>query len=236
MGRAFEFRKERKMKRWDKMSKLFPKLSKAITLAAKEGVPDPEMNAKLRAAILNAKAENMPKDNIDAAIKRACGKDAESISEVTFEGKGANGVQYFIECATDNNTRTVANIKSYFHKCGGQLLQNGALEFMFTRKAVFEVEKRSGIDVDSLELELIDFGLEDVEETDDTIYLYGDYTEFGNISKGLEKLGVIPKKATLQRISTSPIELSDEEYEKAEVLIDKIEDDEDVVNVFTNIA
>ncbi|MDR0303915.1 MAG: YebC/PmpR family DNA-binding transcriptional regulator [Chitinispirillales bacterium] len=235
MGRAFEFRKERKMKRWDKMSKLFPKLSKAITLAAKEGVLDPEMNAKLRAAILNAKAENMPKDNIDAAIKRASGKDADTITEVTFEGKGSNGVQYFIECATDNNTRTVANIKSYFNKHGGHLLQNGALEFMFTRKAVFEIEKRSGIDVDALELELIDFGLEDLEETDDTVYLYGDYTEFGNISKGLEKLGIVPRKATLQRISTAPVELSDEEYDKAESLIDKIEDDEDVVNVFTNI-
>ena len=236
MGRAFEFRKERKMKRWDKMSKLFPKLSKAITLAAKEGVPDPEMNAKLRAAILNAKAENMPKDNIDAAIKRACGKDADTITEVTFEGKSANGVQYFIECATDNNARTVANIKSYFNKCGGHLLQNGALEFMFTRKAVFEIEKRAGIDVDNLELELIDFGLEDLEETDDTIYIYGDYAQFGNISKGLEKLGVVPKKATLQRISTNPVELSEEECEKAEILLDKIEDDEDVVNVFTNIA
>jgi YebC/PmpR family DNA-binding regulatory protein len=236
MGRAFEFRKERKMKRWDKMSKVFPKLSMAITLAAKEGVPDPDMNAKLRAAIINAKAENMPKDNIDAAIKRASGKDADTITEVTFEGKGANGVQYFIECATDNNARTVANIKSYFNKQGGHLLQNGALEFMFTRKAVFEVEKRAGIDVDSLELELIDFGLEDLEESDDTIYIYGDYTEFGNISKGLEKLGVAPKKATLQRISTAPIELSDEEYEKTEVLLDKIEEDDDVVNVFTNIS
>jgi len=236
MGRAFEFRKERKMKRWDKMSKVFPKLSKAITLAAKEGVPDPEMNAKLRAAILNAKAENMPKDNIDAALKRAQGKDADSITEITFEGKGANGVQYFIECATDNNARTVANIKSYFNKCGGQLLQNGALEFMFTRKAVFEIEKRDGIDTDSMELELIDFGLEEMEQTDDAIYVYGDFTQFGNLSKGLEKLGIAPKTATLQRIATSPTELSEEELEKAEVLLDKIEDDEDVVNVFTNIA
>ncbi|MCL2844304.1 MAG: YebC/PmpR family DNA-binding transcriptional regulator [Chitinivibrionia bacterium] len=236
MGRAFEFRKERKMKRWGKMSTVFPKLSKAITLAAKEGVPDPEMNAKLRAAILNAKAENMPKDNIDAAIKRAQGKDADSITEITFEGKGANGVQYFIECATDNNTRTVANIKSYFNKHGGQLLQNGALEFMFSRKAVFEIEKRAGIDVEAMELELIDFGLEELEQTDDTIYIYGDYTEFGNLSKGLEKLGIAPKTATLQRISTNPVELSDEEMEKTEVLLDKIDDDEDVVNVFTNIA
>jgi len=236
MGRAFEFRKERKMKRWDKMSKIFPKLSKAITLAAKEGVPDPEMNAKLRMAIINAKAENMPKDNIDAAIKRASGKDADTMIEITFEGKGANGVQYFIECATDNNARTVANIKSYFNKCGGQLLQNGALEFMFTRRAVFEIEKRDGIDIDNLELEMIDFGLEDLEQDDDTIYLYGNYAEFGHIAKGLEKLGIHPKKATLQRISTNPQEISDEEYEKAEILLDKIEDDEDVVNVFTNIA
>ena len=236
MGRAFEFRKERKMKRWGKMSTIFPKLSKAITLAAKEGVPDPEMNAKLRAAILNAKAENMPKDNIDAAIKRAQGKDADTITEITFEGKGANGVQYFIECATDNNARTVANIKSYFNKHGGQLLQNGALEFMFSRKAVFEIEKRDGIDIEAMELDLIDFGLEELEQTEDTIYVYGDYTEFGNLSKGLEKLGIAPKTATLQRISTNPVEFSTEELEKAEILLDKIEDDEDVVNVFTNIA
>jgi YebC/PmpR family DNA-binding regulatory protein len=218
------------------MSKVFPRLSKAITLAAKEGVPDPEMNAKLRMAILSAKAENMPKDNIDAAIKRASGKDADSISEVTFEGKGASGVQYFIECATDNNTRTVANIKSYFNKYGGQLLQNGALEFMFSRKAVFEIENRAGIDSDNLELELIDYGLEELEQDGDTIYIYGDYAEFGNIAKGLEKLGVVPRSAALQRIPTSTVELSDEEYEKAEMLLEKIEDDDDVVNVFTNMA
>lgn len=236
MGRAFEVRKQGKMKRWDKMSKVFPKLSKAITIAAKEGVPDPEMNPKLRMAILNAKAENMPKDNIDAAIKRAQGKDADTLTEITFEGKGANGVQYFIECATDNNARTVANIKSYFNKHGGQLLQNGALEFMFTRKAVFEIEKRDGIDIENLELEMIDFGLEELQQDETSIYIYGDYTEFGNISKGLEKIGIQPKTATLQRISTNPVEISEEEYEKAELLLDKIEDDEDVVNVFTNIA
>lgn len=235
MGRAFEYRRAAKEKRWDKMSKLFPKLSKAITIAAKEGVPDPEMNAKLRVAIINAKSENMPKDNIEAAIKRAAGKDADDISEITYEGKGPHGVQIFIECATDNHTRTVANIKSYFNKGNGQLLQNGALEFMFTRKAVFEIEMPT-LDSEELELALIDYGLEELEEHDGNLYIYGDYKEFGNLAKGLDSLGIIPRKATLQRLATSPIELTEEDMVDIEKLLDKIEDDEDVANVFTNIA
>ena len=160
MGRAFEYRKAAKLKRWGNMSRVFPKLAKAITVAAKEGGPDPDMNAKLRTAIKNAKGENMPKDNIDAAIKRATDKSVEAMAEMTYEGKGPHGVLVFLECATDNPTRTIANVKSYFNKAGGGLVANGSLEFMFNRKSVFEVEKTEewNVDIEELELELIDAG------------------------------------------------------------------------------
>ena len=160
MGRAFEYRRAAKEKRWDKMSKLFPKLGKAITMAAKEGGDDPAMNAKLRTAIQNAKAQNMPKDNIDAAVKRATQKDLASFSEIIYEGKGPHGVLVYVECATDNSTRTVANVKSYFNKVGGAIVPNGQLEFMFSRKSVFELTKKEGVDPEEIELELIDAGCE----------------------------------------------------------------------------
>ena len=152
------------------MSKVFPKLAKAITVATKEGGPDPEMNAKLRTAIQNAKAENMPKDNIDSAIKRASGKDAADMLEVNFEGKGPHGVLVFVECMTDNNNRTVSNVKSYFSKAGGAFVPSGSLEFMFNRKAVFEFEKGEGMDLEDLELSLIDAGLEELEELIDSSF------------------------------------------------------------------
>ncbi len=236
MGRAFEYRKAAKEKRWDKMSKVFPKLAKTITVAAKQGGTDPEMNAKLRTAILNAKAQNMPKDNIEAAIKRALGKDADQIDEVNYEGKGPHGVLIFIECATDNSTRTVANLKSYFNKIGGQILQNGSLEFMFSRKAVFEFDKKDNLDLEELELNLIDAGLESLEVIEDVVYIYGDFTNFGTLSNALEELKIEVKSATLQRIPTNPVEFSDEEMVDIEKLLDRIEDDDDVQQVFTNIA
>ena len=236
MGRAFEYRRASKEKRWDKMSKVFPKLAKAITVAAREGVPDPEVNSRLRTAILNAKAQNMPKDNIDAAIKRAAGKDTEAFSEVIFEGKGPHGVLIFIECATDNNTRTVANVKSYFNKFGGSLVPNGSLEFMFSRRAVFEFEKTDSLDVEELELDLIESGLEEVEIYEDTVYLYTDYTNFGSLSKALEDKGIEVDKSSLKRIPTTPVEFSEEHLVDIEKLIDRIEDDDDVQAVFTNIA
>ncbi|MBT4189778.1 MAG: YebC/PmpR family DNA-binding transcriptional regulator, partial [Lentimicrobiaceae bacterium] len=161
MGRAFEYRKAAKMKRWGQMSKIFPRLGKAITLAAKEGGPDPEMNAKLRNAIQNAKAQNMPKDNIESAIKRASGKDADTIVEVNYEGKGPSGVLVYVECATDNTTRTVANIRSYFSKAGGAFVPAGSLDYMFNRKAVFEFVRTDDTDLEEIELELIDEGLEE---------------------------------------------------------------------------
>ncbi|MEP1094185.1 MAG: YebC/PmpR family DNA-binding transcriptional regulator [Cyclobacteriaceae bacterium] len=236
MGRAFEYRRAAKEKRWDKMSKLFPKLGKAITVAARDGGTDPEMNAKLRTAIQNAKAENMPKDNIENAIKRADGKDVDQISEVTYEGKGPHGVLVFVECTTDNTTRTVANVKSYFTKSGGGFAPSGSLEFMFSRKAVFEFEKAEGMDIEELELSLIDGGLEEIEENEGMIYAYADYTQFGEMSKMLEEMEVEVKRASLKRIPTTPVEFSDEQLEEIEKLIDKIEDDEDVQAVYTNIA
>ncbi|GAB3330309.1 YebC/PmpR family DNA-binding transcriptional regulator [Marivirga atlantica] len=236
MGRAFEYRRAAKEKRWGKMSRLFPRLGKTITMAAKEGGPDPEMNAALRTAIQNAKAQNMPKDNIEAAIKRASGSEAENYVETTFEGKGPHGVLLFIECATDNNNRTVANIKSYFNKIGGALVPNGSLEFMFDRKAVFEFEKTEEMDLEELELELIDAGLEEIEENEGSIYLYGDYTEFGSLSKKLEELKIDVKNASLKRYPTTPTEFTDEQMEEIEKLIDKIEDDDDVQAVYNNIA
>ncbi|NQU88011.1 MAG: YebC/PmpR family DNA-binding transcriptional regulator [Mariniphaga sp.] len=236
MGRAFEYRKAAKEKRWDKMSRTFPKLGKAITIAAKEGGPDPDMNATLRTAILNAKAQNMPKTNIEAAIKRASGKDAANYDEILYEGKGPHGVLIVVECATDNQTRTVANVKSYLNKCGGGMVPNGSLEFMFSRKAVFEFEKTEELDIEELELELIDAGLEEIDENEGTYYAYADYTNFGDLSKAFEDLGIEVKKATLQRIPNSPVEYFEEQLEEIEKLLDKLDEDDDVQAVFNNIA
>jgi YebC/PmpR family DNA-binding regulatory protein len=235
MGRAFEYRRAAKEKRWGNMSKIFPKLGKSITMAAKEGGPDPDMNPQLRLAIQNAKAQNMPKDNIEAAIKRATGKDAADILEVNLEGKGPHGALLFVECATDNNTRTVANVRSYFNKAGGEMLKNGSLEFMFDRKAVFEFEKTDEMDLEELELDLIDAGLEEIEENEGTVYVYGDYTSFGTLSQAFEERGIEIKKANLQRIPNNPQEFSEEQMEEIEKLIDRIEEDDDVQAVYTNI-
>ncbi len=234
MGRAFEYRKAAKEKRWDKMSKVFPRLSKAITVAAKDGT-DPDMNPKLRAAIQNAKSENMPKDNIDSAIKRASGKDTSQIQEISYEGKGPHGTLIFVETATDNNTRTVANIRNYFNKNGGQPLDNGSLEFMFSRKAIFELAKNDAIDLEELELELIDAGLEELEETDAGLIITGDYTSFGALSTALEAQDIEVIKSSLKRIPNTSVTLNEEQMIDAEKLIDKIEDDEDVLAVYTNI-
>lgn len=236
MGRAFEYRRAAKEKRWASMSRVFPKLAKSITMAAKEGGEDPDMNPRLRTAIQNAKAQNMPKDNISAAIKRAVGRDAADYTEISYEGKGPHGVLVFVECATDNTTRTVANVKSYFNKSGGSFVPMGSLEFMFDRKAVFEIEKTEEMDIEELELELIDAGMEELDVVDDMVYIYGDYTEFGQISAKLEELEIDVKSANLKRFPTSPVEFSDEQIEEIEKLIDKLEEDDDVQAVYTNIA
>ena len=235
MGRAFEYRRAAKEKRWDKMSKLFPKLSKAITVAAKEGGTDPEMNFKLRAAIQNAKAENMPKDNIDSAIKRASDKQLKDFIEQTFEGKGPHGVLVIVETATDNITRTIANVKSYFNKSEGNLISPGSLEFMFERKAVFHIDKLNQ-DPDELELFLIDYGLEEIEINNDEIIIYGNYTSYGTINKGLNELEIKPSKSLLKRIPNKPVNFGENQLIEIEKMLDKMEDDEDVQHVFTNIA
>ena len=236
MGRAFEYRRAAKEKRWDKMSKMFPKLGKAITMAAKEGGTDPAMNGKLRTAIQNAKSENMPKDNIESAIKRANQKDLASFLEVNYEGKGPHGVLVYVECATDNPTRTVANVKSYFNKAGGAVVPNGSMEFMFARKSVFEINKTENIDIETLELELIDAGCQEIEVEEDLVIIYGDYTAFGTLAKTMEDMNLEVQKASLKRIPTSPVDFSEEQLNDIEKMLDKIEDDDDIQQVFTNIA
>lgn len=236
MGRAFEYRKAAKMKRWGNMSKVFPKLAKAITIAAKAGVADPDMNPALRTAINTAKAQNLPKDNIEAAIKRATAKDAADLLEVNYEGKWQHGVLIFVEAATDNNTGTVANVKTIFNKNGGTVVPTGSLEFMFDRKAVFEL-KKPDMDMDELEMELIDAGLEEIKQEDDeNISIVANYTDFGDMSKKLDEMGIEYEKGSLQRIPNSPVEITDDQMEELSTLLDKLEDDEDVQNVYTNLA
>lgn len=236
MGRAFEIRRGAKEKRWDKMSKLFPKLATSITMAAKEGGDDPESNAKLRAAIANAKNENMPKENIAKAIERATAKDSETFSEINYEGKGPHGVLLFVECATDNNTRTFSNIRTIFNKSGGALMNSGGLEFMFTRKAVVAFKKTEGMDIEEVELSLIDYGLEEIEADGDQVIAYGEFTSFGKLSKACEDMGLEITSAKLERIPNSTVEFTEAQISEIEEMIDKLEDDADVQSVFTNIA
>ena len=236
MGRAFEYRRASKEKRWDKMSKVFPKLARSITIAAKAGGIDPESNSALRTAISNAKAENMPKDNIDKAIKRAAGGDGANYNEINYEAKGPHGSLFFIETATDNTNRTVANLKMILNKNGGEMVQTGSLEFMFSRKAVIQFPVIEGMDMDEIELDLIDHGLEELAVNDETAYLEGEFTAFGSLTNAVSELDIQNVKANLQRKPTSPIDLQDLQIEEIELLIDKIEDDDDVQSVFTNIA
>ena len=244
MGRAFEYRKAAKMKRWGTMSRIFPKLGKLITVAAKDGGSDPDMNPKLRIAITNAKAQNMPKDNIESAIRRASDKSLEDIKEISYEAKAKYGVLLFIECASNNGTRTVANIKNILKKNSAESLTNGSLDFMFTRKSVIVFDKSDEMDLEELELELIDYGLESIEEDKEPVVneedkniarVYGDFASFGNLNKAIEEKGIAINKAEMQRIANSPIELNEEQIEEIDILIDKLEEDEDVQSVYTNI-
>jgi YebC/PmpR family DNA-binding regulatory protein len=238
MGRAFEYRKAAKLKRWGNMSRMFPKLQKAITIAAKSGGPDPDLNPALRTAIATAKAQNLPKKNIENAIAKAVGKDADNLNEITYEAKWKHGVLLVIECVTDNSTRTVANIKAALNKANASLVPNGSLEYMFSKKAVFELEKApNNFDLEELELELIDFGLEELKiQEDNSIELIADYVDFGTLSKKLEELQIAYEKGSIQRIPNSPVEIDDESMAELSKLLDKLEDDEDVQNVYTNLA
>src|SRR5438477_1962473 len=212
MGRAFEFRKVRKMKRWDKMSKAFTKLGKEIAVAVKLGGPDPESNPRLRDAIQNAKGVNMPKERVDAAIKRAVSKDSSNYEEITYEGFAPHGVALMIDCATDNPTRTVANVRMYLSKGNGTLGTNGSVSFMFDRKGVFKLSKE-GINLEELELDLIDFGAEEITAEEDGIYIYTRFADFGSMQKGLEKKGLEPLGAEKQWIPTTTKELNEAQEE-----------------------
>ena len=235
MGRAYELRKGRRAKRFDRMSKAFTRLGKEIVMAVKQGGPHPELNPKLRACIANAKAVNMPKTNIDAAISRASSKQDKDFEEVVYEGKGPHGIVMVIETATDNPTRTVANLRSYFNKKGGQLMVSGSLDFMFERKGIFRI-KNNNINLDELELELIDYGMEEMEDDGEgNLAISVPFTEFGAMQKALEERKFEIINAELQRIPTTTIELTEEQENEVHVLLDLIEDDDDITNVYTNM-
>ena len=234
MGRAFEFRKARKMKRWSAMSKAFTRIGKDIVIAVKEGGPDPDSNSKLRAVIQNAKSVNMPKDNIDRAIKRASDKSLGNYKEILFEGYAPYGVAILVETATDNNTRTVANIRSYFNKCNGNLGTSGSVIFMFDHTCNFRIKKQN-IDIENLEFDLIDFGVEEVFEDEDGILIYGPFDSFGEIQKALESKEIQILSSGFDRIPNNLKNVNDEERSEIEKLLEKIENDDDVQNVFHNM-
>ena len=218
------------------MSKVFPKLAKSITMAAKNGGPDPESNAPLRVAINNAKALNLSRDNIENAIKRAAGKDAADITEVTYEGKGPHGSLFIVECATDNSNRSVTNLKIIFNKNGGQMVNSGQLDFMFSRKTLIEFPLPADRDLEEIELDLIDAGLEEIHVDEGVVSVIGEYSAFASLCQAVEALGIVATKSSLQRLPAQPIELTEEQMEEVEKLLDKIEDDDDVQAVFTNLA
>ena len=238
MGRAFEYRKATKLKRWGHMARTFTKLGKEITIAAREGGADPDGNPRLRMLIQQCKRENMPKENIDRAIKKATDKNAEGYKEINYEGYGPHGIAIFIETATDNHMRTVANIRSYFTKHGGNLGTQGCLQFLFDRKACFTITRKDDVNLDELELELIDFGVEElgVDEEENTIVIYSDFDQYSGMQKYLEDHGFDIQSCEFVRIPNDTKTLTDEQRESVQKLIDKIEEDEDVQNVFTNMA
>lgn len=237
MGRAFEFRKARKMKRWSKMAKTFTRIGKDIVIAVKEAGPDPEKNSRLRQVIQNAKAANMPKENVFRAIKKASSKDTENFEEISLEGYAAHGIAVFIDCATNNNNRTVADVRSYFSKCDGALGKNGSLEFIFEKKGVFTINADTiTLDIESLEMELIDAGLEELEVEEEGITIYCKYTDFNNMQIKLEELNIEIQKSELQRIPNNFKTLSIEQAKDILKLLDLLEENDDVQQVFHNMT
>ncbi len=235
MGRAFEYRKARKMKRWAHMAKTFTRIGKEITISVKEGGPDPDTNARLRAAIQNARSENMPNDNVERAIKKATAKDVADFKEVVFEGYAPHGVAILIEAATDNNTRTVANVRSYFNKCNGSLGTSGSVDYMFEHKCFFKIEKPEQ-DLEELEFELIDDGCEELfEDEDGKVMIYGLFSDFGALQKAIEDKGFEVYSSGFDRIPATMKKLTPEQMADVEKLLEKIEEDEDVQNVFHNM-
>jgi YebC/PmpR family DNA-binding regulatory protein len=234
MGRAFEFRKERKMKRWSAMAKTFTKIGREIAMAVKEGGASPDSNSRLRLAIANSRSANMPKANVEAAIKRAVSKDAENYAEVIYEGYAPNGVAVLVETTTDNTTRTVSNLRMYFDRCQGALGNSGSVAFMFNRKGIFKT-KAAGLDLDSLELELIDFGLEEIKMEEDEAVFICDFSDFGTLAKALEEKGIETTSIERAFIPTMTKKLNDSEVDAVIKLIDRLEEDDDVQNVFTTM-
>lgn len=230
MGRAFEFRKARKMKRWGKMAVAFTRLSKEITLAAKKGGPDPDTNTRLRVAIEAAKAENMPKDKIENAVRRAAAKEAQ-LEEVVYEGYGPHGIAIVVETATDNPTRTVGNIRSYFSRAGGSLGTTGSLDFLFERKGVIQFPA-AGLNLEELELDLIDHGLEELEVDEGTVFAYAGFNDFASLQRAIEAKGLKITSAELQRLPVNQTELPPEKAQAVQELLDRIEEDEDVQAVW----
>ena len=235
MGRAFEYRKARKLKRWGNMARTFTRIGKEIDIAVKAGGPDPANNTRLRILIQNAKAENMPKENVERAIKRAVSKDTSDYKEIVYEGYGPFGIAIFVETATDNTTRTVANVRSYFNKNGGSLGTSGSLEFLFEHKCVFHIAKKDGMSLEDLELELIDYGVDEVDEDEDEVVLYGEFAQNSAIQKYLEENGYEITSSEFVRIPNDVKEVTPEQRESIEKLIEKLEEDEDVQNVFHNM-
>lgn len=235
MGRAFEFRKARKLKRWGNMSRTFTRIGKEITMCVKSAGPDPAGNSRLRALLANAKAANMPKDTIERAIKKATDKDASDYKEIVYEGYGPFGIAILVEAATDNNTRTVANVRSYFNKFNGSLGTSGSLSFLFDHKCVFRIKAKDGVSVEDLELELIDYGVDEVEQDEEAIVLSGAFEENSNIQKYLEDNGFEIESSEFVRIPNDLKEVTPEQREILEKLLEKFEDDDDVQNVFHNM-
>lgn len=236
MGRAFEYRKASKLKRWGNMARVFTRVGKQIAIAVKNGGPDPENNPHLRSVIANAKRENMPKDNIERAIKNAIGKDQKDYKEMVYEGYGPFGIAVLVETATDNTTRTVANVRSVFNKFGGSLGTSGSLDFIFSHKSMFTIAKKDDTSIDDLILELIDFGVEeDFDEDENEFTIYGDVKSFSAIQKYLEENGYEIKESEFTRIPTDEKDVTEEQRATIDKMVEKLEDDEDVQNVYTNM-
>jgi YebC/PmpR family DNA-binding regulatory protein len=236
MGRAFEFRKERKFKRWNSMSKIFTRITRDIIMAVKDSGPNPESNYRLKLCIQNAKAANMPKDNVERAIKKASSTDQADYKVVVYEGYGAHGIAVLVETATDNTTRTVANLRNHFNKCNGTLGTNGSVAFMFEHKCHFKIAAGE-IDVEEFELEMIDFGVDEIfkDDEEDVIMLYGPFEEFGNISRGLDEKGLEIIESGTEYIPTDTKELNEEEQKDLEKLLERLDEDDDVQNVYTTM-
>lgn len=236
MGRAFEYRKASKMARWDKMAKTFSKIGKDIALAVKAGGPDPESNPALRRCIQNAKGANMPKDNVERAIKKASGADAENYEEVTYEGYGQGGVAFFVECTTNNPTRTVANVRAVFNKFEGNLGKNGELAFIFDRKGIFTIDRSQiKLDWDDFEMEMIDGGAEEIDQDAEEVMVTTSFEDFGSLSHKLDELGIEAKSAELQRIPNLTKETTEEQFKANMKMLERFEEDDDVQNVYHNM-